>query len=197
MQHSDKPLKELQQAKEVLQNMSLAKNIIDLEALWKRFLHHLERTWNKAEAHYSRSPKWSGWHGRYAQARKKDELLVYLAKARDADEHGIEDISHAQPGFLAIGAANPDEKFELSVRINNEGDIFVRGASSPLRIEGMRAHVRLLPVTNRGRTYEVPKQHLGSPVNSSDLTELARIGITFYEDFLNAADTFFITDPKR
>lgn len=197
MQYSDKPLRELKQAKDALASMDAAKTVSDLEALWKRFLHQLERTWNKAEAHYSRSPKWSGWHGKYAQARKKDELLVYLTKARDADEHGIEDISQKEMGSIGIGPAEPTGTFSLSVRVDEHGQIQVKEASGPVKIDVIPARVRLLPVTTRGRTYDVPENHLGKPINSSNLSELAQMALAFYEDFLAAADRFFITDARR
>lgn len=197
MQYSDKPHKELQQAKDALADMTKAETLGDLESLWKRFLHHLERTWNKAEAHYCKSPKWSGWHGKYAQARKKDELLVYFVKARDADEHGIEDISQTEMGRVEVGMPQNPGPISINFSVGAGGRVRIHQASGPVEVTATAGQVRLLPVTNRGRTYEVPKQHLGNPINSSNLSELAMMGISYYEQFLLAADGFFVTEPRR
>lgn len=197
MQYSDKPIKELQQAKDALASMDAAKTLGELESLWKRFLHHLERTWNKAEAHYSRSPKWSGWHGKYGQARKKDELLVYLVKARDADEHGIEDISQTENSTVDVGIPQNPGPISISLSVGLDRVVQIHHASGPVKVITTPGRVRLLPVTTRGRTYEVPKHHLGRPVDMSNLSELAQMGIAFYEDFLKAADAAFVTEPRR
>lgn len=198
MQHSDKPFQELDLAKALIEQMEQAKTLADLEAFWKRYLHHLDRVWNKAEAHFSKSPKWSGWHGKYAQLRKKDQLLVYLVKARDADEHSISDITEKQPGSWSLDAATPGgELYVKKLIIGPRGEIQHLETGTPFKLDVVASRVKLLPATNRGRTYPPPTEHLGKAVSSNDLIDLARKGTSFYEEFLDSAEGFFVDATMR
>lgn len=193
MQHSDKPSQELDLAKELVRQMEEAKTLVDLEAYWKRYLHHLDRVWNKAEAHFSRSPKWSGWHGKFAQPRKKDPLLLYLNKARDADEHSITDITEKRPGGWSLDAATPGgDLYIKKLIIGAAGQIEHLDAGTPFKLNVTASEVRLLPVTNRGRTYDPPTEHLGKAISPNNLIDLANKGVSFYGEFLLAAEKFFV-----
>ncbi|WP_426075132.1 hypothetical protein [Janthinobacterium sp. DSP2-3-3] len=72
------------------------------------------------------------------------------------------------------------------------GNITKAEFGSDVHITSRPSRVRLLEVTNRGRTYPAPAQHLGKSVNPDNIIEIANLGIDFYEDFLNKADNFFI-----
>ena len=192
MQHSDKPQQELAIARDLVEKMKRARSLAELEELWKPYLRHLDRTWNKAEAHFSRSPKWSGWQGKYLKERSKDPLICYLVQARNIEEHSIDEITEKRDGFLGVDPAGPGQILRFSLQTGANGEIVNFKANTPARITFSPSHVALLPVSNRGRVYQPPTSHLGDPINPNDIIAIATIGIQFYSGFLFAAESFFV-----
>lgn len=190
MQRSTAPNEALEKAEKQLARMKAARSFGELEEAWIDYLTALERLWNKASAHFSRSPKWGGWSGRYQKDRAKDELICYLSKARDAHEHTIERISEIAGAALSI---NPVDGGELTIiedlRIDG-GHISFRPVT-PVAVTLEPAHVRMLPATTRGRTYPVPTTHLGKPVTDLSVVEIAALGLSYYKAFLDAAEAHF------
>jgi hypothetical protein len=190
MKHSEKPYQELSKANLAVTAMENAKSLDEFDEHWKRFLSHIERIWNKASNHFSKSPKWNGWKGKYEKLRKKDPLLAYFINARGADEHTVNDIVDREPGGIGI---NPAEENNLHIEnmTINKGTISIN-SSQKLRIDFIPAKTKLLPITNRGRQYPVPKSHMGNPIDPANVVEIARIGAVFYESFLNEAEKYFV-----
>jgi hypothetical protein len=100
--------KELRQASEALTALRVAQNFKKLDECWVRFLHNIERTWNKMRAEMKNNTKWTGWpeRGHIERLRKEDPLLSYLRNARGAEEHGLADITVKKGGSVAIRAAD-------------------------------------------------------------------------------------------
>jgi hypothetical protein len=196
LQHSNKPQEELGLARALVEDMRRARSLEELEGFWKRYLQHLDRVWNKAEAHYSKSPKWSGWHGKYAKARKQDQLLKYLMQSRNSDEHSIDEITEKMPGFMAINGTGPGNRLHIERMVIAGGRMTEFKASTPFLIKQAASKVRLLPVENRGVIYSPPREHLGDPIGTDDLVQMATKGIEFYAGFLFAAEEFFVTPAK-
>jgi hypothetical protein len=190
MQASDQPKLELARARDAFQKMVAATSLDEYEEHWKEFLRRLERCWNKAHAHYGRSPKWNGWQGRIDKLRRKDPLLSYLVNARGAEEHSVNEISARHPGGIGI---NPAEGNSLCIEHMeiNQGVISIRSPQN-LRIDFIPERIGLLPVINRGRTYDVPRTHLGQGVDPADVRAIAEKGIAFYEQALREAEAFFV-----
>lgn len=195
MQHSDKPFKELNLAADLLEEMSRAQNLDQMEALWKRFLHHLDRVWNKAEAHYSSSPKWDNWRGKYISQRRKDPLLSYLINARNVDEHSIAEIAQQLPGMFMINPPQFGGTLKIDRLTIENGIIEEFRSSTGAKIYFEPSQLRLLPVTNHGRTYNPPTMHQGRPINPNDVLGAAQLGISFYREFLSAAEVYFVSSP--
>ncbi len=57
MQHSELPKKQLGIAKYEIEAMRASTSLDEFEDHWREFLHRLERAWNKAVAHFGKSPK--------------------------------------------------------------------------------------------------------------------------------------------
>jgi hypothetical protein len=188
MQHSDAPWKELTRAESELGAMKTATDMrIRLEH-WLDFMRAIERVWNKAEGHFSRSPKWQPWRGRYVRLRKQDPLLIYLAQARNVEEHSSEPSAVAVPGGFSIGRGAKSVYIE-KLRIDGSGRVAEYRGSHPIEIQ----HPTVAPagIDNRGVRYEPPTSHLGNPVQA-EVIPMAELGLAFYRDFLNAAETEFV-----
>jgi hypothetical protein len=190
MQHSDQPFIELERAEAAIAAMRDAGNLNDFEEHWKQYLHRVERVWNKARAHYGRSPKWLGWASKYEQARKSDPLLCYLINARGAEEHSVNEIVGREPGGVGINAA---EGTSLHIkRIEQRDGKLVIESDQPLKIDFIAARTTLVPVTNRGRVYPVPSSHLGQQIDPKAVPNLAELATTYYRTALAAAEQFFV-----
>jgi hypothetical protein len=48
------------------------------------------------------------------------------------------------------------------------------------------------PVTNYGRTYEVPTSHLGTTLPDISLLTLGRAGLVYYQTLVSDAEGFFV-----
>lgn len=196
LQSSDKPDIELKLAGDLLEEMRAAKSLQVLESLWKRFLHHIDRVWNKAEAHYSKSPKWSSWGGKYLKQRRSDALLSYLVNARNVDEHSISEITEVRPGTFAIKARDASKGFYVNSFIIGDNGVKEVSLGENAVIDFKPSSVRLIAVRNRGREYLPPTTHLGEKVNPDDLIGVATKALQFYDDFLRAARNYFVSDAK-
>lgn len=189
MQRSEAPSKALSAAEQAFTEMQSAHSLEELEEAWKDFLHRLDRFWNKAEAHFSKSPKWAGWAGAYIVARKKDELLCYLTQARNVEEHQIEPITDFLAPALEIKPVGHHPVLIDELKFDRKGMIF--RSSSPVHVSFRPGHTRLLPVTNRGRTYPAPRTHLGQSLDGKSVVELALLALRYYREFFVAAETKF------
>jgi len=190
MQDSDKLVQELEKARHEIDLMRRSTKLGEFEEHWKEFLGRLERVWYKACSHFRRSPKWNGWKDTYEQSRKKDPLLSYLVKARGADEHTVGEITQREPGGIGINPAEGNSLHIESIEIKNG----VMNIKSPqnLRIDFMPGRVNLLPVTNRGRVYPVPTDHMRKPIDPSNVIAIAEMAIQYYWEFLKEARAYFV-----
>lgn len=192
MQHSKQPALELEKARIAIEAMRNAKSLDEFEDGWKEFLGRLERVWTKGINHFSKSPKWNGWKGKFEPLRRSDSLLSYLVNARGADEHTVNEIVGREPGGIGINPAEGNCLYIERMTISN-GNIFIKSPQK-IRVDFLPAKTTLLPVTNRGRTYPVPTEHFGSPIDPTNVIAVAEAGAQFYERFLAQAEEFF--EPK-
>ena len=190
MKHFEQPRIELAKAKASIEGMRNAKSLDEFEEHWKTFLHVLERVWNKAWHHYSKSPKWNEWKGKYEKLRKKDPLLAYLINARGADEHTVNEIVSREHGGIGINPAEGNSLYIEEMTIN-KGTISIKSPQK-IRVDFIPARTTLLPVVNRERTYPIPISHRGTPIDPSKVIEVAEAGVEFYEEFLNDVEATFV-----
>jgi hypothetical protein len=192
MQPLVKPWEELERARVEMEKMRKATDLNILEEHWRQFLHRLERAWNKSVSHLKRSPKYQGWveRGRVQELRRNDPFLCYLVNARGADEHTIEDIVGREEGYVGINPAEGNYLHIKSLTINN--GIMKIDSDQPLRITFKPARAKLVAVTNRGRRYDPPTQHLGNSLSNVGPLEASEMAICFYENYFRKAEQFFV-----
>jgi hypothetical protein len=173
--------------------MAGAKSFREFELSWKKFLHHIDRVWNKANDHFVKAPGWFGWSGKYTDLRKRDALLSYLFQARNSDEHSVREIIEHQPGSVTLKPTIPGGVTYIdSMRVRNGVMEFGPGTVGTMEVTPTRTV--LLPVKARdGRIYAVPEVHLGEKLADPDCIGLANRAVAFYEDFLKEAENKFVT----
>ncbi len=173
---------------ESIDSMKAASSLDEFEIAWQEFLHRTERFWNKSLNHYKKSPKWAGWSGRYNKQRNADDLLAYLINARGADEHTVEPITGRDNGGIGINPAEGNSLFIESMEII--GNQISIASPQAIKVTFYPSQTKLLPVTNRGRTYAVPSSHLGKPIDATNVVSIAESAHQYYSKFLDAAESF-------
>lgn len=198
MQPSDAPHREIARAELAIAAMRSASSIDEFDEQWKQFLHRLERIWNKAIAHFGRSPKWGNWAAKYEKDRRQDMLLSYLCNARGAEEHSTADVTGRERGGIGIGLADgvgiqPDGSVRIERLIIESSPERIHIQSvQPLKVTFFPEKVRMEPVVNRGRMYSVPTSHLGKAFDSADLPAVAEVALQYYKSAISKAEEFFV-----
>lgn len=182
---------QFERAQNALEILTKAEDVREAYEAWTKFLQELDRVWNKAEAHFSRSQKWHSWNGKFSRPRKSDPLLRYLCKARNSEEHGIDDTANARRGYLRIDPITPGAPLHIKRLAIENGRVLHADIPTPFKVEQAPAKLELLDVTNRDVVYKVPEQHLGKPLASREPADLGELALRFYETFLNEAEKYF------
>ncbi|WP_041166985.1 hypothetical protein [Pseudomonas putida] len=193
LKHSKANLRAAQQAVEAMVNASSFDNY---ENEWREYLGHLEKAWVKVErACVPIQAKFQPWQGKFQSLRRKDMLLRYLKAARDADTHSIQDLTRLNPGYRTMNFANPQGGFIERLEIGAGGQI-VEYRGDPMIITDIPPQPVALPVKNNGQWYNPPTSHLGKQVVDQHPTNLAKMGLHFYTEFIaDVEQTFF--QPKQ
>jgi hypothetical protein len=138
---------------------------------WSEFLAAVTTVYAKLEQASKVSAKSRAWFGKRKHEQRQDELLTYLLHARNADRHGIKSVAVAS-GITARGS-----KY-TTVLTKPDGDLdeVITEAGKPMHLQVLLPGVWLLPVTDRGVTFDPPKVHLGGQLQddlvASDVTGL-------------------------
>ncbi len=154
---------ELDRAHQAIDELIASKHLVEVQRRWSEFLDCFARVYNKLEIAVGKgNARWAV----IARERRHDELLQYLEQARHANAHGIEPVTLAHPGKIQpVGAKlmNPDKA--------NAGVIVTFEVTDP--------HVKLVDVTNRGRTYAVPTTFRGAPFSTAHPTNVGLLALSY------------------
>ena len=164
----------------------------DYIAAWEHFLTHLEKAWMVIEQTGRALPRWSHWGGKIIAQRRADEVLVYLFHARNSDQHGV---AMNGQGLTDFAADVTLERAPTSPLYAERGphlstddrgiQHIVAGDNILLR---MSTGPGLIPVTDRGNTYQPPTEHNGRHLLQRGPVAIAEIGLAFYERVLQEAE---------
>lgn len=180
---------ELSRARACVDGMSRAKSLVEFDDEWKECIARLSRFWYKTKVSLQGDPRFfNSPHVKEANAAQKgDALIRYISQARNADEHGIDDITLKKGGSVAL---NPTEVDGVRVleNISFSNGVLRFDAPHGATISFDPASVLPQPVRNRGQEYPVPNQHMGKPITPTSLIEFAGLGVSFYERILNGLD---------
>ena len=166
-----------------IESMAASTSTHEFENHWMRFLSELRRVWNKTDATFEQTIGWRSWKNCYDKVVSGDELLRYLWEARNTDEHTVQDIAKKKDGFLGLRAGSTGSAHIRELKIEN-GMLKIDGDGS-VEVTFRPANVHLLPVkTRKGTTVDVPHTYKGEPINPDDILNLARLGASFYEEFV-------------
>lgn len=185
--------REIQNAAEFINRMENSKNFDEYEQNWRNFLTALEKVWNLAEREgQSVSSKFQPWQGSYKNKRRIDPLLKYLKNARDADMHSIQEIVQTQEAAMTISTGGTSGNVHIERLEISGGKITTGKTSQPLIIRFIPSNLIVLPVINNGQAVPTPDYHIGQRVlDNTNPIKLAKVGLKYYEDFVNEMEQKF------
>jgi len=176
--------KELRASKRCFERMQSARSYEEYEESWCDFLNHLEKIFEKLNrACAPVKGKFSSLISRENMLRSTDPLLQYLKQARNADTHSIQDIAQHIPARYGVGfnlRQGETSAYIEKMRFEN-GALMEYKGSHPLILTFTPETVVVKEVENQKRRYPPPKTHLGKQLNTLHPTELAKLGIDFYQ----------------
>lgn len=180
--------KELNNAKDSLDKMYKSKDCNDFEKNWRDLLNFIEKAWTKSERECQTiKNKFQPWQGQYVILRKKDPLLSYLKNARHADNHSIEEIvekthQSIEINFLDTGRG-PCYAEDIVISGNS---IHYKGNGDPIIVYFSPERILCKSFKNENTLYNVPNIHIDTNINDNlNPFTLAKLGIDFYEKYLN------------
>jgi hypothetical protein len=186
---------ELELARSAAQRMEEANTLEDFDFQWKQFLGRIRRVWYKTLAAFKGNPRFfnSAQYKRVNEALTSDELVCYLAKARDADEHTVEDITQRVPSGWAIPLSGGGHLVFHEPATNGQPNGFSPDLNPHAVFQPER--IAAAPATTKGRTYPVPKWHEGNAIESRSILTFARLGLAYYAKFLDRLEAGDL-DPR-
>jgi hypothetical protein len=147
-----------------------------LESAWWAFLLATNAVYTKLEQGSKGDGGDEAWFGQAKELRRKDELLSYIHHARNSDEHRLESVTAPKGigGYAVEGA---------EVVLDSEGNItgIKATAGVPMRVQLTPPGIRLLPVTDRSRTYNPPTTHLGQTLWDNSPLWVAKSALHYLE----------------
>jgi len=150
---------------------------------WSDFLVYANRVYGKLEQGAKKGPG-ATWFDAVKKERLEDPVLDYIHEARNADDHGIEEVASAGQTSQTAHLLRDGKTF--SARFTMQ-DGFV-GGSPDLRIDKSFA---LMPVrAGRKGVLQVPHMHLGNYVQTATPLILAELMISRLEMVIEEAKAF-------
>lgn len=136
-----------------------------------------------------------GWFDHIVNEQRNDELLGYLLHARDAAEHGIDQITEKRAGSVGIRSkGNCLHVKELRLQSSPHG-LQVTGDPETLKqlvVEFIPGTVHLIAVVDRGVVYQPPKNHLGKAIENPNPIAAAELAIVYLEMKLAEAEAYYV-----
>jgi hypothetical protein len=171
----------LVRATDSVQVMKNARKRPQFQAAWSDFLSAAQRVFSKLEHGSKNSPESKVWFGLKIHDRRTDPLLRYIHHARNADEHGLEQISTQVPGYKlgeiesVIYDTTPDMKLKP----------FPSMVLRPVEI--VPSSAMLFPILDRGVLYTPPSEHLGTKIANPSPIEVAELAVAYLRNMLAEA----------
>lgn len=183
-------------ARRSIEEMRAARDAESFEIAWRAFLNAIAKVWVKAEraCQHVRN-EFEPWQAPYRKARSDDPLLRHLQHAKNADQHTIQELVDVTPGSRALGPLGGGPWHIDKLVLRGSAVVEYRG-NAPMVVVDMPPRVSLLPVTDRGITYDVPAEHLGQPLPSAHPVAVAVAGLEFYQAFMAALNSRFFPGKR-
>jgi hypothetical protein len=143
----------------------------------------LKKAESKVWAELKDETGFRGWFGQWDGRRKADPLLNYCLHARNADGHRIEEIATAEAQMTIKAGKEGSSHIRRILVTPKRREVQYTGAAPEVDFVH---RLRLLPVEDRGQTYDPP------PAAQGPLHELAEQAASMIEALIHDAERRFL-----
>jgi hypothetical protein len=181
----------LRAAGKAISDLENSKHYTEFSDTWFVFLTAWKSVYTVLEQGSKVMPRSRQWFGNQSAIRRNDPLLQYLYEARNDDEHGLGEVIEHVRGQLNIGVSRPG--FSSAVRFDKpigQGITATSLDNLPVLVEGILPHAKLTRIHGRGRNYDPPTIHLGTPLISNLPIPVAKLGLAYLERMVAEAEGF-------
>lgn len=176
--------KELVWAKETIEGMKNAEDLLRYEKYWQQFLGHIGKIQKYCIGEQRNTIKVPKFIVSVNRIASNDELLIYLREARNTKEHTISDNVSVNPSCTKVTAGLGGGKI-FSGKVDGAGKNTELNHDGNIQITFEPARLRIIEVKNRsGETLIPPTIHLGNAINTNIPHEIAELAIEFYDENL-------------
>jgi hypothetical protein len=180
-----------------IETMASATQFPTFHQAWQDFLIRIQRAWEHAERVIHPEKGFQQWFKPYAELRKRDPLLAFLAHARNAETHAVSaTVDHPLRvvirntlgiPFSVTAIRSTLEDGTLTIDIDTAAhDTLLEYEAHPIPMQP-----KLVRFKDRGKWYEVPASHLKKPLAELHPVDAAKLGVAFYKGFVKEAEFRF------
>ncbi len=187
--------RKLDEAAEALRAMEAARDRNECEDGWTRFVDSLEEFWHRFyQEGKEKFDEFPGWVKDRNTLIEADPLLNYLRNARHQNQHGRLSLTWNSPR-LRIGSPGFNGHIG-DVRIFQDGTYSVDADRTPGSLHAPVLSIEpgdpsIPPVTNRGKLFSPPTEHLGELIGSTHPLAIGNRGWNWYNNaFCDAIEEF-------
>jgi hypothetical protein len=184
----------LHKAEKAVQALKAAIDFQSAEYAWSDFVVAAGMVYAKIEQGVKKNAMAEAWFKDVKKTRESDPLLLYLYKARDADVHGVEDLTkrHHNSGRPILGRTPKfGERIGLTV-IPVDGP-FGRPIGPAAEAFNPGSFINLVPIRydRNSKVCEPPRTHLGVEVKPYGWPqEVGELGLAYLSDIVSKAESF-------
>lgn len=174
-------------AEATLPTINLAQSLKEFDAAWAQFLMSTSRIYTQLEQGAKINNKSIGWFAKKKGERRADPLLYYMWFARNAEEHGLDDVTAKESGSIRI-TAGPTGSVGINLPAGKPIEIVhLRGAGSSVEVEP--GSVKLTSVKARdGEIIVPPTSHKGQQLSDNSPFAVANLFLAYVKAMLQEAE---------
>jgi hypothetical protein len=151
----------LKKASSSCDEIANAKFLPEVQSAWSDFLVISQRIHTKLEQGAKGNNESYAWWGLKRHERRTDPLLRYSHHARNADEHGLAEITERASPYVALGVGPGEWQIDITTDSNGvpSGSVSALGGQVPGKskfVETKPARVVLVTVFDKGDSYDPP-----------------------------------------
>lgn len=169
--------------------MKAANDILALARLWQEFLTVQQQVFLRLKKAFEHGPS-KAWSDTVTHEHRSDDTLQYAMHARNADEHGIDNVTEILPSHLSIRPKQGDTitfKHFIARSNGNSAQVTMDNeAAANVIITFKPASIKLARVLDRGIYYDPPTVHFGQQIEATPIL-VAELIVSYLSD--KVADT--------
>jgi hypothetical protein len=171
----------LERMRQAVGKMKEAKEPDHIKSSWEDFIIAARTFYNALAQGAKDTNESSAWFAKKKHARKTDPLLKYIQHARNAEEHGIRQITDSASSHITLKGKGT----AVTVVDTAPGTWTVTNVSGD--VEFANDKVCLVPVYDSGVRFDPPTKHLGQDLENKQPVGVAQLALNYFEQMFDEA----------